>query len=520
MKHLHGFAIVISSLLCVGVAYAAPYTVNRVSDASTPGKGQTNYDQPHVGTPATPQASVSYSGTTVGGSRWARTYEDCIGTSSNGSIAYQAQPITVSASGSYTISSIQAGSFDGYLFLYAGTFDPAVPNTNCIIGNDDGSGGVGTSEFTTNLTAGSTYIVVTTGYGSGDAGTFTNTIDGPGTTSLLAADLVSITKTAPSGVVTGGTFTYSLMAQTVSSTPAAGVVVTDMLPASLTYVSNSCGATVTGSTVTWNLATLAGSSSRTCTVTVRNPSAICATISNSATITTTDPEYSLANNTSAISNAGANIVADPSFESGTPNTGWTEASTNAAGTPVCNTSTCNYGDPHTGNAWVGFGGGSTPVTSSMSQSLVIPSGSSTITFWAQFPVCSGGPGAIGKTINGTSPDFVRLTIDGTEVWRGDDSSPICFNSFYTQFSFPLAGFANGAAHNVRFESTTSGGGCKGPCNIFLIDDVAIAGPPVCTVAPPTPPQIVMPVPAIGLLGLLALMASLIGFAWIGVRKQA
>lgn len=102
-------------------------------------------------------------------------------------VRFQAMEFTVSTPGSYTFRSVATSSaYDNYLFLYAGTFNHLTPLTNVRLGNDDNPN-VGQSGFTLNLTTGVTYNLITTGYSNGDAGNFTNTIDGPGTVNATAA---------------------------------------------------------------------------------------------------------------------------------------------------------------------------------------------------------------------------------------------------------------------------------------------------------------------------------------------
>lgn len=422
---------------------------------------------------ATVRATASYSATTVGGPSWTRPFADCTGATGLGPMTLHVQEFSVNLTGAYDVSSVQDGGWDGYVFVYQNAFNPASPNANCVIGDDDGPTGIGTSEIVgVALTAGTTYFVVTTGFENGEQGTFTNTISGPGDITIgpagPQADL-SISKTAPDGVVANGQFTYALTAANAGPENATGVVVTDVLPAGLTFVSSTCGATVAGSTVTWNIGALANGASQNCTLTVSQASASCPTVSNTATITGTQGDGNGSNNSSTASNGGGNVVGDPSFEGGSPNATWTEASTNF-GSPLCTAAACGLGTgtgPRTGTWWSWFGGIAAPETGSLQQSVVIPTGAPAITFWAEFPICA----------NGT--DFVRLTIDGVEVWREDGNSPRCGVIGYSQVSVPLtAGQANGAAHTLRFESTISGAPSG---SNFFIDDVSIVSAPICSV---------------------------------------
>ncbi len=115
----------------------------------------------------------SYSGSTIGGPTWDRPIGAGPSISGLGPVAYHAETVSLIA-GTYDIYSDQ--DFDGYLHLYADSFNPADQLTNLLAGNDDGAGGVGTSEIFGAAVAGGTYIVVTSGYQAGDQGNFSNRI--------------------------------------------------------------------------------------------------------------------------------------------------------------------------------------------------------------------------------------------------------------------------------------------------------------------------------------------------------
>jgi uncharacterized repeat protein (TIGR01451 family) len=117
---------------------------------------------------------------------------------------------------------------------------------------------------------------------------------------------VSLTKTAQgTGLNVGSAFTFTLTASNAGPGGATGVVVTDSLPASVTYVGNNCGATFAAPTLTWTIGTLANAASATCIidVTVAQPGQI----SNTANITATS------NDPNAANNAASAIVAGASF---------------------------------------------------------------------------------------------------------------------------------------------------------------------------------------------------------------
>lgn len=107
---------------------------------------------------------------------WNRPLENLSGLSGE-VVAYSSLALFVNQSGEYTITSNQ--TFDGFLALYAGRFDPNSPLDNLIAASDD-SFGVGFSAITTQLVAGVVYHVVTTGSTAGDAGEVLNQITGNG----------------------------------------------------------------------------------------------------------------------------------------------------------------------------------------------------------------------------------------------------------------------------------------------------------------------------------------------------
>jgi hypothetical protein len=141
---------------------------------------------PQANAPAQVLASVDYSDTTVGGPEFNRAFADCTGQSGLGPVRYHAQLFHVGTTGAHDISSVQDG-WDGYIFIYSPSFDPLNQNTNCVIGDDDGDGGIGTSDIDgVALTAGVQYVLVTAGFELGEEGTFTNTIAGQGAVTLGA----------------------------------------------------------------------------------------------------------------------------------------------------------------------------------------------------------------------------------------------------------------------------------------------------------------------------------------------
>jgi uncharacterized repeat protein (TIGR01451 family) len=84
----------------------------------------------------------------------------------------------------------------------------------------------------------------------------------------LDADLQLIKTVAPDAAVPGEQVVFTLTVTNLGPADATGVVVTDTLPAGMTHVGTSCGATVVGQDITWNIGNLADQASVQCDVTV------------------------------------------------------------------------------------------------------------------------------------------------------------------------------------------------------------------------------------------------------------
>jgi len=134
---------------------------------------------------------VIYSGDTTGAPVWNRPVEmgglSGVGTAT----PYVVNTLTVSANDTCDINSVQPG-WDGYLFVYENSFDPLDQLTNRVAADDDGGGGIGTSDIVgVALNSGTTYFIVTTGFGNGDFGPFDNTVNCPVATVSVTGGLLS-----------------------------------------------------------------------------------------------------------------------------------------------------------------------------------------------------------------------------------------------------------------------------------------------------------------------------------------
>lgn len=124
---------------------------------------------------------------------------------------------------------------------------------------------------------------------------------------MPAAD-VKIAKTASPTVSINGTINYTLTVTNDGLGAAADVVVTDTLPAGVTYVLNPASpapASVSGQTLTWTYASIPSGESRTITFQGTAPGTAGQTLNNVAHVASTTPDPNSANNTA---NASTQVI--------------------------------------------------------------------------------------------------------------------------------------------------------------------------------------------------------------------
>jgi uncharacterized repeat protein (TIGR01451 family) len=106
---------------------------------------------------------------------------------------------------------------------------------------------------------------------------------------------VAISKTAaPAALSVNGTVEFVLTARNLSSVAASSVVVTDPIPAALSYLSSNCNASFSAGVLTWTIGNLAANGTQTCTVQTRAVSM--GTVVNRATIIAAGADPQTSNN--------------------------------------------------------------------------------------------------------------------------------------------------------------------------------------------------------------------------------
>jgi len=104
-------------------------------------------------------------------------------------VQYFTRNVTPSASGTFTFSVTAADFADTFLLLYNGSFDPTVPLDNLILAQDDTANLF--SQFSYDLTADQTYILILTSFDTSATGALTVDISGPSAVTVAANEYSS-----------------------------------------------------------------------------------------------------------------------------------------------------------------------------------------------------------------------------------------------------------------------------------------------------------------------------------------
>ena len=237
--------------------------------------------------------------------------------------------VTPGGTTTYTITAANAGPNDANPASVTDTFPAActsVSYTSTTTGGASGNTAAGSgniNDLALNLPAGSSVIYMATcTIDPNAAGTLINTATvssatpDPNPNNNSATDTDGITPPADLALTKtldtvgpinpGDNVVFTLTVTNNGPGAATGVVVTDTLPAGLTYVSNDCLASFVDPTLTWNVGALAVSASATChlTATVTQTG----TINNTASATGNEGDPTPGNNTSTASVIGVNEI--------------------------------------------------------------------------------------------------------------------------------------------------------------------------------------------------------------------
>lgn len=126
-------------------------------------------------------ATTVFSGNTTGGQTYNRPLSgrppsslSAVGTA----VRFVVTPFNVTVSGNYNFNN--TSTYDNFLGVYVGSFNPATPLINALAYDDDAGPGSNAFISALGLTSGLNYFGVSSGFANTDFGAFTLTVDGPG----------------------------------------------------------------------------------------------------------------------------------------------------------------------------------------------------------------------------------------------------------------------------------------------------------------------------------------------------
>jgi uncharacterized repeat protein (TIGR01451 family) len=206
--------------------------------------------------------------------------------------------ITVTNSGFATASNVVVSDVLPTNVLFVSASGNGTTNSGAASWNLGNLAASGTSNLTLTVTAppsGNITNIATVAASTVDSNPGNNTSLQVATTVTPVADL-TIGKTAPASVVATSNFVYTISITNLGPSTASGVVVTDTLPAAVTFVSASGGGVNNGGTVSWALGSFISGQASNLILTVKAPAS--GSITNTAKINSATLDTNAVNNTS------------------------------------------------------------------------------------------------------------------------------------------------------------------------------------------------------------------------------
>jgi len=150
-----------------------------------------------------------------------------------------------------------------------------------------------------------------------------------------------------------------------------------------------------------------------------------------------------------------NLLADAGFEDGLRGA-WSTDSV-LFPTPLCNEVCGDEDGPYSGLWWVWFGGEAEGESAHVAQTIAIPEGAASVSFYLRIPEAAG-----------TGNDILTLLVDGASVlWISDLDAEMYAD--YTQVWFDLPELGDGLEHEIALSANFPGTGTSS----FYIDSVSV-----------------------------------------------
>lgn len=366
-------------------------------------------------------------------------------TGSNGSTTVGIDNYTASATGGDPVASPVTGVADGYTMPGSVGSEVALYTAG---GGDTTTSMAGLrmevrvpwsslgSSGPTNMT-----FHISSSNGSNLPGSIIDNMDGPNSDQLFPSDL-QVTKTASQGTLAAGApFTYTVTVQNFGYQSFTGVVLSDVLPAQVAYVSSAASAgTYTdtngdGVPDTWNIGTVAAQQTVTLTVNVTAGNVTATTTaSNTAALTAfTGLDYYTANNSASV-----NVTITPSpLLSVTKVSSASSANTGQALVYTVNIANMGYGT-------------ATAVSAVDALSPFTALGINTFGAGLPFRIIQGSP------TSGLSLGTPQYSSDGGATYTytpvsGGGGAPAGYDSNITNFRIPFTGTMGTAGANLQLQ---------------------------------------------------------------------